>query len=211
MQANAHPVNDNVWTAEAAATPRVFSVAVWAVSKCPRLWHLGKSHSVHSLLSSGQKLLGNLACEARSATCMLSYLVNACDVLLTASVLGFHGEDRADAAKWVLAAVNSTPGGVFLHGAQTLYMHCGNVFVARMRTPNRLMSRDMVVADMAAAVAGQQHWLQNKNLNRFPMLLLGCEWELPTTTACAPWPTFSSLHFSVIAGPGQTASVGVQW
>ena len=190
---------------------RVLSVAVWSAAQCPKLWHGGQAHTVHSLLASGQKLWGEWACEARSATCMLSYLVNACDVFVTASVLGFTGDDRAAAAKWILAAAETSPSDVVLQGCQCLYLHCGNVFVARMRSPSRLIARSVAVTQLVSADKVGQHWLKSKSLQRFPMLLLGSAWELANAPDTAPWPVFSSNHYSVIAGPGQAASVGVTW
>jgi len=176
---------------------RVFSIAIWKASICPKLWHNGHAHTVHSLLHSGLKIWNGLACEARSATCMLSYLVNACDSVLTACHMGFTGLDRACAAKYILAEVLSNPQGVVLCSAKCLYVHCGSVFVTRMRNPMRMVARKFVMAELASQDSGTQHWLQSKSLNHFPMLLLGDAWEMPDDGGGSQWPIFSSSMYSV--------------
>jgi len=80
-----------------------------------------------------------------------------------------------------------------------------------MRNPMRMVDRKFVLAELASQDSGTQHWLQSKSLNCFPMLLLGDAWEMPDDGGGSQWPIFSGSMYSVIAGPGQTASVGLSW
>jgi len=202
--------------------PRLItSMPVWADADSPIFQLACGSFTVLQMLRAGLKVWQHLAAEARSEMCTKSFLVHAGDPVLTVwKEFGVRCTDAAEAASLIVQRMHLLPGGVVLHGCETLYLHCKTAVVAAMIHPCRLISRSHVLTKLSEDPHSSRlpHFLQHSDLGRFTCVILGSHWQLPPVQNVSntdvslreSWPTMVGSKFSVVAGGGTVASLRVR-